>query len=49
MFGFEVSVLEMMNIGTLDGLGRHAAEALLKRATGEPGEGKEGQGSASQE
>ena len=31
-FGFEVKVLEMMGMGTLEALGQHAAEGLQKRA-----------------
>jgi hypothetical protein len=28
-FGFDVSVLEMLGMGTLEALGKHAAETLL--------------------
>lgn len=40
--GFDISVLEMMNIGALDALGKHAAETLLKRALEESGANAEG-------
>jgi NAD(P)-dependent dehydrogenase (short-subunit alcohol dehydrogenase family) len=33
-FGFDITVLEMMGMGNLDALGRHAAEGLLKLAGG---------------
>jgi hypothetical protein len=29
-FGFDISILELLGIGNLDGLGRHAANGLLK-------------------
>lgn len=35
-FGFDISVLELLGMGNLDGLGRHAAEGLLKALGEEP-------------
>lgn len=32
-FGFDISVLEMLGMGTLEALGKHAAEGLLRTAT----------------
>jgi hypothetical protein len=29
-FGFDISVLELLGMGNLDGLGKHAAEGFLK-------------------
>lgn len=34
MFGFDISVLEMLGMGTLDALGKHAAEGLIKAIRG---------------
>lgn len=42
MFGFDISVLEMLGMGTLEALGKHAAEGLLSLVQGE---GKEVNGS----
>lgn len=36
-FGFDISVLEMLGMGTLEALGQHAAEGLMKTALAESG------------
>jgi hypothetical protein len=33
VFGFDVTVLEMLGMGSLDALGQHAADSLWKLAT----------------
>ena len=35
LFSFDISVLEMLGMGSLDALGQHAAEGLLRIATEE--------------
>ena len=30
VFGFDISVLELLGMGNLDGLGKHTADGLLK-------------------
>lgn len=42
MFGFDISVLEMLGMGSLEALGQHAAEGLLRIATKEDGKGSGG-------
>ncbi|CAK3992631.1 polyketide synthase [Lecanosticta acicola] len=42
VFAFDVSVLEMMNLGALDALGKHAAEVLIKQAEGDGEEEQNG-------
>ena len=36
-FGFDISVLEMLGMGTLEALGQHAAEGLMQAALAERG------------
>ena len=42
MFGFKTSVLEMLGKGTLEALGQHAADGLLKAFRTERGDGEHG-------
>ncbi|KAH7109104.1 fatty acid synthase S-acetyltransferase [Dendryphion nanum] len=34
VFGFDISVIEMLGVGTLEGLGKHAAQGLYRRLDG---------------